>query len=187
MSNMFEVVILKMRETGMYQFFLPFLLSMALFYGLLRKSKIFGEPREVVSINAVVAIVASFMVWSAPILLGINIEQSLSNFFLQGMSATLFVLVSLLIISMFFPPDLPSQLSKIFNTSKHVSAFLVFGILVSVAILFSSGIINIFLPEPFRLTNINISEDLAAAVFGAVLIIGTALLIVWGGGEKKSS
>lgn len=187
MANMFETVILKMRETGMFQFLFPFMLSTAIFYGLLRKSKIFGDPREVVSINAVVALVASFMVWSAPILLGVDIEQSLANFFVQGMTATLVVLVGLLITGMFFPPDLAKHLSEKLNTPKYVSAFLIFGILIGVAVFLSSGLINIFLPEGLRFTGADITEDLVASIVAVILLLGTALVIVWGGGGEKSS
>lgn len=187
MANMFETVILKMRETGMYQFLLPFMLTMAIFYGLLRKSKIFGNPRETVSINAVVSIVASFMVWSAPILLGVNIEQSLAAFFVQGTTATLVLLVGLLITSMFFPPDLPTELSKVLKAPKHVSAFIILGLLIGAAVFFSSGLINIFLPEGLRITGEEITGEMVASIVGALLILGTTVLIVWGGGGGESS
>jgi hypothetical protein len=187
MANMFETVILNMQRTGMYQFLLPFMLSMAIFYGLLRRSKIFGEPRETVSINAVVSMVASFMVWSAPILLGINVETGLANFFVQSATATLVIIVGLLITSMFFPPDLANELSKIFKTPKHVSAFLIFGGLVAGAILISSGVITFFLPEGLELGEGGLSDEMVASIVGALLIVGTALVIVWGGGEKKGT
>lgn len=186
MANMFETVILKMRETGMYQFLLPFFLSMAIFYGLLRKSKIFGNPSEVVSINAVVAIVASFMVWSAPILLGINVEQQLASFFVHGMTATLVVLVGLLVVSMFFPPDLPGELSKRLNTPKWAAAFLIFGGLIATAVLLSSGLINVFLPEGMQFTGAEITDDLIAEIGVLVLLLGTVLMLVWGGGGESS-
>jgi len=80
MANPFETVILNMRETGMFQFMLPFMLSSAIFYGLLRKSQIFGDPARSVTVNAVVALVASFMIWASPIILGIDIETRLASF-----------------------------------------------------------------------------------------------------------
>lgn len=183
MAGPFETVILRMRETGMFQFLLPFMLSSAIFYGLLRKSKIFGEPREVVSVNAVVALIASFMVWASPILLGIDIEMHLASFFVQGVSATLVILVGLLIVSMFFPPDLAAQLGKALNTQKTVGGLLIFGILVATAVLVSSGMINIFLPK--WLPAAGISEDIMMSVAVVALLLGTVLIIVWGGGEKK--
>jgi hypothetical protein len=185
MASIFETVILNMRETGMFQFLLPFMLSSAIFYGMLRKSKIFGEPREVLSVNAVVALVASFMVWASPILLGIDMEMYLASFFLQGISATLVILVGLLIVSMFFPPDLGVQLAKTLNTQRVVGGILIIGLLVGVGLLFSSGMINIFLPEEL-IGNI-VSDDILISFVMVALLLGTALIIVWGGGEKPSS
>ncbi len=185
MPSIFETVILNMRETGMFQFLLPFMLSSAIFYGMLRKSKIFGEPREVLSINAVVALVASFMVWASPILLGIDMEMYLASFFLQGITATLVILVGLLIVSMFFPPDLGVQLAKTLNTQRVVGGILIIGLLVSVGLLFSSGMINIFLPED--LISSIVSDDILISFVMVALLLGTALIIVWGGGEEPAS
>lgn len=190
MPNPFETVILRMREAGMFQFLLPFMLSSAIFYGLLRKSKIFGEPEHNITVNAVVALVASFMVWAAPIILGIDIETNLASFFVQGTSATLVVLVGLLIVSMFFPPDLATQLGKAFNSKRSTGALLILGLLIALAVLFSSGLITIFLPKDVLAgLSSGLSGDLIATVSIVVLLLGTVLLIVWGGGggEKKAS
>jgi hypothetical protein len=184
MANMFETVVLNMQKTGMYQFLLPFLLSLAIFYGLLRKSRIFGEPREVLSINAVVAVVASFMVWSAPIILGVNIEQSLASFFVQGMTATLIIIVFLLIAGLFFPPDLAKHLSERLNQPKYAMGFLIFAGVIAAAIFFSSGIINVFLPEGLRFTLDDITPGAISEIFALVLIVGAIVFITWGGGEK---
>jgi ABC-type nickel/cobalt efflux system permease component RcnA len=115
-ANAFETVILKMRDLGMFQFLLPFMLTATIFYGLLRKSKIFGEEFRAITVNAVVALVAAFMVWAAPIILGVNIETGLAAFFLQGMSATLILLVGLMMTSMFFPPDLAAEARRVQET-----------------------------------------------------------------------
>lgn len=181
MVNVFETVILKMRDAGMYQFLFPFFLSMAFFYGLLRKSKLFGDPRDMVSLNAVVAIVASFMVWSAPVILGIDIEQNMAAFFVHAMTAALVLVVGLLITSLFFPPDLADQLSKTLNMSKWGSAFLIFGILIAGTLLITSGLVNVFLPEGMRFSMGNLTADWISEVFIIVLIAGAVLLTVWGG------
>jgi MFS family permease len=189
MANPFETVILNMRQTGMFQFLLPFMLSSAIFYGLLRKSQIFGDPQRSVTINAVVALVAAFMVWASPILLGINIETMLAAFFLQGVSATLVILVGLIIVSMFFPPDLATQIGKALNTKTAVGGLLIFGILIAVAVLFSSGLINIFIPKDLTAgLGAGLSGDVIMSIVMVALLLGTVLVIVWGGGgEKKSS
>ena len=188
MANAFETVILKMRDMGMFRFLLPFMLTTTIFYGLLRKSRIFGEEFRAITVNAVVSLVAAFMVWSAPIILGVNIETGLSSFFLQGTSATLIVLVGLLMASMFFPPDLATELQKLDSVKKHGVAILVMSILALLAITVSSGLVNVFLPQGFRLgeggTSTFWTDETISNISMIVLLLGTVLILVWGGGKS---
>jgi len=189
-ANAFETVILKMRDLGMFQFLLPFMLTTTIFYGLLRKSKIFGEEFRAITVNAVVSLVAAFMVWSAPIILGVNIETGLASFFLQGTSATLVVLVGLLMVSMFFPPDLATELQKLDTFKRHGAAIVVMGIIAMLAITVSSGLINVFLPQGFRFgdggTTTFWTDETISSISMIGLLLGTVLILVWGGGGGKS-
>ena len=188
MANAFETVILKMRDLGMFQFLLPFMLTATIFYGLLRKSRIFGEEFRAITVNAVVALVAAFMVWAAPIILGVNIETSLAAFFLQGTSATLILLVGLMMASMFFPPDLAAELQKLEGFKKHGVAVLVAAIITVIAIVISSGMINIFLPAGIRFGtggDISLSDETMSSILMVLLLLGTVAVLVWGGGNDK--
>lgn len=185
MANAFETVILKMRDLGMFQFLLPFMLTTTIFYGLLRKSKIFGEEFRAITVNAVISLVAAFMVWAAPIILGVNMETSMSAFFLQGTTATLVVLVGLLMTSMFFPPDLAAEFKSLEILKRHGGKFIVIGLVLAVALVVSSGLINVFLPAGLRIgagggfwTDETISS---ISIIG--LLLGTVLILVWGGGK----
>jgi len=187
MANAFETVILKMRDLGMFQFLLPFMLTTTIFYGLLRKSRIFGEEFRAITVNAVIALVAAFMVWAAPIILGVNMETSLAAFFLQGTTATLVVLVGLLMTSMFFPPDLAAEFKNLEILKRHGGKFIVIGLVLAVALVVSSGLINVFLPAGLRIgagggfwTDENVSS---IAMIG--LLLGTVLILVWGGGKSE--
>jgi len=186
MVTPFETAILKMKEFGMFQFLFPFMLSAAIFYGLLRKSQIFGDPNKNVAINAVVALVAAFMVWSYPILAGVDVETQLTNFFTQGMSATLIILLGLLISSMFFKPDLAEQLSALFpKGSKVWSVVLIAGILIGGGILLSSGMINVFIPQATGgLGGIGgLSEDTILTIGVVLLLAVTVVVVVFAGGK----
>ena len=129
MANPFETVILRLNQLGFFQFLLPFILTSAIFYGALRKSQIFGESERNIAVNAVVALVASLMVWSAPIILGIDIQTKLATFFVQGMSATLVTMVSLIVVGMFAGPNLGSELKEKLG-SKYLGLALVLGLIV---------------------------------------------------------
>jgi hypothetical protein len=188
MANPFETVILNMRNMGMFQFLLPFMLSAAVFFGLLRKSQIFGDPDRSVVINGVVSIVAAFMVWSAPIILGIDMETKMAAFFVQGTSATLVILVGLMMVSMFFPPNLAESLGKALNSKTTIGGVMIFGIVVAIGIMVSSGMIYLFVPEDF-LSGIGVSGgslgDLLPSALMVLLLLGTVFLIVWGGGKES--
>lgn len=178
MADPFQTVILKMREFGFFQFLFPFMLSAAVFYGLLRKSQVFGKPDENISVNATVALVASFMVWSYPILAGVNVETQLSTFFMHGMTATLVILIGILISSMFFKPDLPDQLSSILKTGRGAGIVLVAGVIIGGGVLFSSGLINVLKPTW-------IASETLSTIGVIFLLLITVLIIVVPGGKGE--
>ena len=89
MTSPFDTAIQKMAELGLFKFLFPFMLTAAVFYGLLRKSQIFGDSEKNVAVNAIVALVAGFMVWSYPIIAGIDITLQLANFFMEGLVGSL--------------------------------------------------------------------------------------------------
>ncbi len=173
--NPFELTIKKLHELGFFQFFLPFILTATIFYGLLRKSKIFGEPKENVVVNGMVALIAAFMVWASPIILGVNIEMQLAAFFLHGMLATLVMIVGLIIVSLFAPPDLPKHLTDVFKTSRFWAVVLVAGILIAGSLIFTSGLLNIFIPSAAGIQEI--SWDWIMSLGIVIAMIVTAFLI----------
>jgi len=189
MANPFNIVITKMQETGILSL-LPFLLSFAIFYGLLRKSQIFGEPERNTVVNAIVSFVAALLVWSYPILAGVNLEKAMSTFFVQGMTATLTVMFGLLITSMFLPANLGEQLAKAFNLSskggKFGAVIIVFGVLIGLGIFISSGFINVFFPSGGALAGI--PSDTMITIVTVIILAVTVIVIAGiggGGGESK--
>jgi len=176
MASPFETVILNMRDMGMFQFLLPFMMTAAVFYGLLRKSQVLGEPKSSVAVNATVAMVAAFMVWASPIILGIDIEAHLTSFFVQGMSVMLVVMVGLLIISMAAPPNLPESLKGIFSDPK-VGKALVYGIIIVIGIVaISSGFLNVFFPSGGGSAGGGI--NLPSLSEDSIIVLGTFLFII---------
>jgi hypothetical protein len=175
MTSPFEVVILNLQKIGAFNFLFPFMLTAAVFYGLLRRSQIFGKPEENVAVNAVVALVAAFMVWAYPILAGVNVEVMLSTFFFQGVLATLVVIVGLLIISMFMPKGLGETLSEKLKPGWLIG-IIILGLLIGFGVLFSSGAINIFFPSGI---GGGISEDLMISIAVLIGLIAVLGLIVW--------
>jgi uncharacterized membrane protein YjfL (UPF0719 family) len=149
MPDVFRNVILKMNEVGAFNFLFPFMLTSAIFYGLLRKSKIFGADSDRnVALNAVISLSAAFMVWAFPVINGVDIQAHLSTFFMQGMVVMLVLMVALMVAGMIFPENLPEKLwEKWKNTSTPTLLFII-SIVVGVVVFLTSGLVSIFVtPE----------------------------------------
>jgi len=184
MASPFESVILRLNQLGFFQFFLPFILTSAIFYGALRKSQIFGEPEKNVAVNGVISLVASMLVWSAPVILGIDIQTSLATFFVQGLAATLVIMVSLIVVGMFAPSGLSKTLSDALGR-KYLGAVLIMGLIIGFAILFTSGLINLFVPGGLSGSNFGLDSDTLTLVIFAVLLAVTVIFIVAGSSGGK--
>lgn len=180
MPDIFTPVIQRLTELGFFKFMLPYILTSAVFYGLLRKSQVFGKPDENVAVNGVVALIASFMVWASPVILGIDIETQLAAFFTQGVVVTLVFMIALLITGMFLPPDLTSHLAKNLFQGNKAGAILIVGIVFAFIIFATSGLWSVVLgPELFEQTS-----DIVVAVIVIILLAVPIIFITWGGGEK---
>jgi hypothetical protein len=176
MADLFTAVIQKLEEIGAFNFLFPYMLTSAIFYGLLRKSRVFGAPDENVAVNAIVAIVAALMVLAYPILSGVPVGGLFSPFFTQALVVTLVFMIALMIMGMFLPPDLPDFLSKNLLKGNKLGAMLLVSIFFGFLILFLSGLGNVLLGPNFIAI---LPEDLTTIVVIIILIIVPILYIVW--------
>jgi uncharacterized membrane protein YjfL (UPF0719 family) len=180
MANPFEAVIIRLNDLGFFQFLLPFTLTSAIFYGALRKSQLFGEPEKNVAINAVISLVASLLVWSAPVILGIDLQTSLATFFVQGVAATIVIMVGLMIVGMFAPQDLSKTLAEKLG-NKYLGVALLIGLLIGLGLFISSGLINLIIPGGISGgAGIGLDQDTLILVAFAMLMVITIIVIVGG-------
>lgn len=184
MVSPFEIVIQNLDKIGALRFLFPFFLTSAVFYGLLRKSQLFGKPEENVSVNAVIAIVAAFLIWAYPVLTGIAVENILSKFLFQGLIALVTIVIGLMISGMFVPGGLGEYLGK---TLEKKTTFwvgiVIFGLLVATAIFISSGAYSIIFPQGL---GFEISEDIVLSVVTLAALVGTMVAVVWFTGKEKT-
>ena len=178
MPDIFTSVIQKLQEIGAFNFLFPYILTSAIFYGLLRKSKIFGEPETNVAVNGVVSLVAAFMVLAYPILSGVSIEGLLPPFFMQGLVVLLVFMIVLMIMGMFLPPNLPKVLSEgLLQGNKALAILLIAGIL-GFLILFLSGLSDVLSGE----TLIGeLSPEIINIAVIILLLVVPIIFITWGG------
>jgi hypothetical protein len=189
MADPFTTTILKLQQMGFFKFLLPFIFTSAVFYGLLRKSQIFGPPEKNIVVNGVVALSAAFMILAIPITQGIDPEKLWSVYFVQSTTAILVTMVGIMIAGMIFPPDLPAHLAKVFGKGGFWSIIMIGGLIVGLVILFTSGMSGIFFPAGTGSTWL--SEDMLLTIGVLVVLMITVVVlfglggVTSGGGEKK--
>ncbi len=136
MANPFEIVVQQLIDLGFYNFLFPFIITAALFFALLKKSKILGES---VSINAAVSLSVAFLVFGFPVLAGISLATPLATFFTQVTVWILIIVVGLVFAS-FFYPDLTGFLSKMITSRTMLFEMITLG----VALMIISGLVITF-------------------------------------------
>ena len=175
MATPLEILLINLKNMGFFAF-LPFLLTAAILYGLLRRSKLFGEPERNVVVNATVALVAAFLVWAYPIISGISIEEYqlfFSTFFLKGTVATIVVVIGLVIAGMFFPKGLGEILEERLK-GRFGMGIVVLGLLIGVGVLIASGT-SIF----FGFSIEGISIDLILSIVFLIVFISIIGFVIW--------
>jgi hypothetical protein len=98
----FADVIASWKAFGFFDIFLPFALMFAIFYGILSKSKIFGDPekdRKVNNINLIVSLSAALFVMG----FGASLGPFLGIFFTQTMVILLALLSFMMVLYMVMP------------------------------------------------------------------------------------
>jgi len=135
--NPFELVAEKLIDLGFYDFLFPFIITAAIFYGLLRKTKILGES---VTINGVLAICIAFMLFGFPKLVGVALGTPLSTFFTQATVWILMIGMGVLIAGLFYP-DLTKALTEMFTRRTALYTMIVVGIVLII----TSGMLTILI------------------------------------------
>ncbi len=181
MPSLFEPVIKWMIDLGFYSFLFPWIVTSAIFYGLLRKSKIFGEST---TLNGLIAISIAFLVIGFPILSQFSLSLPIATFFTQ---ATVFILIFVFafIAASFFYPDLTRMLLERFTRRTTLAVLIVLGI----ALFITSGLAGVFTyglgkPAPPGAPAPPIDVIILAAgiiIFMVIIIIAGAIVM---GGEE---
>lgn len=136
-TDIFQPFIQKLIQLGFYNFFFPWLITTALMYGLLKKSKVLGESNFY---NGVVALTIAFLVIGFPQMFGNPsfFALPLSAFFTQATVIILFLGFGFLIASLFYP-NLTSWLPTVF---KHRSTLAIM-IALALALFITSGLVQV--------------------------------------------
>jgi len=115
---------------GIFEFYFPFLLVLAVFYGVLQKINIFGKESK--RFNMVIALIGAFyvMVYSP---VGTTITEFFSTLFTETAMALITILVGIMVVGVLGGPDVAKLKEKWIGPATFV------GILIGIAIFVTSG------------------------------------------------
>lgn len=177
MVNIFETAIQRLIELGFYNFLLPFILFVTLFYALLRKTQILGDSAV---IHGVMSVTLGLFIFGMPVVLGVSLVEPLTAFLTQSAVVILVFVIGFLMAS-FFYPNLMESLPNIFRTPGPATwivwVVLAFSVIFGLFVLTRSAVGGF-------ITQLGISKELflLSAVFMGIFLI--FLLISLGkGGE----
>lgn len=183
----FADIIQLWKSQGVFEFYLPFVLMFAIFYGLLSKSKIFGDEskeRRVRNVNVVISLVAALFVMVSPV--GVSLTVFFGTFFTQTMVVLTTMLAFVLILYMVIPHASVDDMLK--EPMKYAKYLVPFALLAALALFFASGApaifgINIGSPSGIGLPGLNLSsQDITTIV---LILIFLLIVYVLTRGDKS--
>lgn len=139
-------VVANLQNIGVFKFFLPFILMFAIFYGLLSKTHIFGNPKDdpgVVKINAIVSFVAAMFIMIFPTTN--SLVYGATNFAIDTFlgqfvgGALIFFVVIIVFLMILFMIATPLNEGKPPNYAKIAPIAAVVGVVMVIALFLSSG------------------------------------------------
>lgn len=188
----FADVVANLQDIGIFKFFLPFILMFAIFYGLLSKTKIFGDQKDdpqVVKINAIVSFVAAMFIMIFPttnsFVMG-GVDFAIDTFLGQFVGGALiffvviivFLMVLFMIASPFAPKDKDGKPNLQWEKIAPVAAIV--GVVLIGALFLSSGGSQLFPGLNLNLQPIFIqSPTFDPSLIAMVLVIAVMAIAVW--------
>jgi hypothetical protein len=170
-----------LQQQGVFEIYLPFLLTFAIFYGLLRKMKIFGgDPTANKIIALISGIAAAYVMIFSPV--AGPISQFFATFFTQASIGMVVLLVFIMLVGLFL--SAPFIGPKEIDLGKLAPWAVFAGFVIVLYMFVSSGGVALF--DKIVPPGINISgEDIAMIllVVGTVVVIGFLI----GGGREEGS
>jgi hypothetical protein len=175
MANLFEPIAQKLVEIGFIGFLLPWMITAAIFWGFLKRSKLFDN----IWIDGVLALSASFFLWGY--LVGgtaIELGAPLATFMAQTSIIILVLVFGIIGASMFYP-DLQKTLGEKFKSRSalYIMIALFFGLF------FSSGLYKIIIPP--EIFSGPWGDVATLTLVLAILIAGLFIVIGIQGAKKK--
>jgi len=179
MANIFEPVIEKMFDLGVYDVFI-FVLVVAIFYAILKKTKILGGSPV---IDGAISLSIGFLVLGFQWLTGMALTGPFTILFTQTTMILLFLFIGFLAASMFYP-DMTKFLVKTFTSRSVIFIMIALGF----TLLVTSGMIQTFWASaaaPPQPGEARISNDILIVAAGLIIFVVLLIIVagIAGGGK----
>lgn len=183
MTSPFETFISTAIQQGVFAFYLPFLLVLTLFFGLLEKTKPFGDNSK--HINLIVSLVAALYVMVFNQTMSMAITNFFATFFTETSLTLVTLLVGLMIVGLLGGPALGGKGWEDFG-KKVMGGVLLIAVIVGFYIFSSSGGFALFGQMAPGGLNFGLSEaDIIMIVFLALTVVAIWYMSRGEGGEKQ--
>lgn len=177
MTSPFETFLSTAIQQGVFAFYLPFLLVLTLFFGLLEKTKPFGDKSR--HINLIVSLVAALYVMVFNQTMSYAITTFFAKFFMESSLVLITLLVGLMIVGLMAGPILQGKGWGEFGKNA-LGGILLIAVIIGFFIFSSSGGFELFGQVS---PGLGISEgDLIIIVF--LIITVAAIWFMVRGGES---
>jgi hypothetical protein len=161
------------KEYAIFDLYLPFVILFTILYGLLNKSKIFGEGKQVKNLNLVISLASAlFILAYTPV--GITMTQFFSTFF-AGMSVVLITLIAFGMFVVLMLPIVGIQTDKPDWGKKFATPLVVIAGLIAFSLYLSSGGSLIIPGIDISTWGLGLSPDTVAII----LLFGITGLAIW--------
>lgn len=161
------------KDIGFFEFYLPFVLTFAIFYGLLEKMKLFGDKSR--NINLIISLVVSlYIIAFTPV--GITFAQFLASFF----NNVALIIITLIAFGMILFVLFPALGAGQPDFGKYLKWILPIGALLALGAFMSSGGLAIFPGIDLQLPGGGLGLGLSTQDLIIIgIIILTVLVIYW--------
>lgn len=184
----FQDVISTLKDIGIFQFYLPFILVFAILYGLLNRSKMFGTGG---AINIIIALaVSGFIMVYTPV--GITFSQFLTNF-VGNVMVVVLTLLAVLIFATIASTGGVFEVGAIFKKGWGMWSIIAILVLLVIGVFVASGGTSIF--PGINIGKVKIFDNLfgfsSSTLALIILIVGTGLIVFFlskgGGGTTPTT
>ncbi len=130
MASPFDSLVLMLKDIGFFGYFLPWLLTFAVIYGLLVKSKVLGEDQKIIGVVSLA--ISFFVIGFGSIVLG----EFFASLFGMGI-----VVLSVILVMVLFVAMAGGDVSKLAENKQVIALLVGVGIVVIIALMSSFGLV----------------------------------------------